>query len=103
MALTALPGDYGKPRPVVVIQSDIFNDTHPSIVLCPVTTTLVSASTYRVRVQPAPENGLRAISDIMVDKIVTLRRDKIRNTIGRLDPATIAALDRALMVFLGLV
>jgi len=100
--LAATTGDYGKPRPAVVTQSDIFNETHPSVVMCPLTTFRVEAPLFRITVEPTEGNGLRQSSQVMVDKITTLRRDRLRSTIGRLDQETMRRVDRALAVFLGL-
>ncbi|HKO10010.1 MAG TPA: type II toxin-antitoxin system PemK/MazF family toxin [Alphaproteobacteria bacterium] len=102
VVLAATPGDYGKPRPAVVTQSDIFNETHPSVVMCPLTTFRVEAPLFRITVEPTEGNGLRQSSQVMVDKITTLRRDRLRSTIGRLDQETMRRVDRALAVFLGL-
>ncbi|MFI5021178.1 MAG: type II toxin-antitoxin system PemK/MazF family toxin [Alphaproteobacteria bacterium] len=102
VVLAATPGDYGKPRPAVVTQSDIFNETHPSVVMCPLTTFRVEAPLFRITVEPTQGNGLRRPSQVMVDKITTLRRDRLRSTIGRLDQETMRRVDRALAVFLGL-
>jgi mRNA interferase MazF len=79
----ALQGDYGKPRPAVVIQSDRFNETHASFLVCPMTSTLVGAPIFRVRVSASDRNGLRQTSDIMADKIYTIRREKAgRRSVG---------------------
>jgi mRNA interferase MazF len=98
----ALQGDYGKPRPAVVIQSDRFNDTHASFLVCPMTSTLRDFPVFRVRVAPTPDNGLRQASDIMADKIYTIRREKAGEVVGRLDAAVMAELDRAIAIFAGL-
>ncbi|MGO8866840.1 MAG: type II toxin-antitoxin system PemK/MazF family toxin [Alphaproteobacteria bacterium] len=102
VVLAAAPGDFGKPRPAVVTQSDIFNETHPSVVMCPLTTFRVEAPLFRITVEPTEGNGLLRSSQVMVDKITTLRRDRLRSTIGRLDQETMRRVDRALAVFLGL-
>lgn len=96
----SLPGDYGKPRPAVVIQSDLF-DQHPSVTVLPVTSQLREAPLFRVRVEPAEGNGLRATSEVMVDKAHTVARDKVGQVIGRLDDTAMLAVNRALAVFLG--
>jgi len=64
----ALAGDYGKPRPAVVIQSERLAATD-SLLVCPLTSTQRDAPLYRLAVAPDAENGLRRASDIMVDKI----------------------------------
>jgi mRNA interferase MazF len=95
-------GDYGKPRPAAVVQSDIFNPTHASITLCPITSHLVDAPLFRLSLQPTAENGLEVPSQIMVDKITTVRKEKLRQAIGRLTSAEIDTLNRALYLWLSL-
>jgi len=85
-----LQGDYGKPRPALVIQSDLF-DEHPSITVLPVTSALREAPLFRLDVLPNAGNGLRLPSQVMVDKTQTVSRDKIGKMIGRLDDATLLA------------
>jgi mRNA interferase MazF len=96
----ALQGDLGKPRPALVIQSDLFAD-HPTVTVMPVTSDLRDAPLFRLAVQPSAENGLRVPSQIMVDKAQTVTRDKVGRKIGRLDPAAMVAVNRALALFLG--
>jgi mRNA interferase MazF len=96
-----LAGAYGKPRPALVIQSDLFAQ-HPSVTILPVTTELRSIETFRIAVNPSPKNGLRAPSQIMVDKAHTIPRDKAGVPFGELELRTLKAVDRSLAVFLGL-
>lgn len=96
----SLQGDYGKPRPALVIQSDLF-DEHPSVTVLPVTSALRDAPLFRLPVRPDAGNGLRSLSQIMVDKPQSIPRDKIGRTIGRLDDGAMLAVNRALAVFLG--
>lgn len=96
----ALPGAYGKPRPALIVQSDLF-DAHPSVTVLPVTSDLREAPLFRVRVQASDTNGLRAVSEIMVDKAHTVAREKAGRTIGRLEDEAMMAVNRALAVFLG--
>jgi len=96
----SLSGDYGKPRPALVIQSDLF-DAHPSVTVLPVTSELREAPLFRVRVEPTADNGLRRSSEVMIDKAHTVAREKIGKTIGRLDDGSMLAVNRALAVFLG--
>jgi mRNA interferase MazF len=98
----AMPDDYGgRPRPAVVVQSNLFNPTHSSIVLCPITTVLVDAPMFRIYLRPSSESGLVSPSQIMADKLVACRRDRIKQRIGRLSDDEIAALDQALARVLG--
>jgi mRNA interferase MazF len=96
-----LSGAYGKPRPALVIQSDLFQK-HPSVTVLPVTSDLRPIQTFRISVEPTGENGLRAASQIMVDKAHTIPRDKAGDPFGVLEPRTLSAVNRALAVFLGL-
>ena len=96
----ALQGDYGKPRPALVIQSDLFNE-HPSVTILPVTGELRDTPLFRITVQPDASNGLRAPSQIMVDKAQSIPRAKIGDTFGQLSDESLLAVTRALAVFLG--
>ncbi len=96
----ALPGDFGKPRPALVIQSDQFIETATVSVLL-LTGTLVDAPLIRMDIAPAPDNGLRKASQIMIDKVMTVRRDKVGEPFGRLDDKTMVSVNRALALFLG--
>ena len=102
LIIVAMTGDYGKPRPTLVIQSDLFNETHASVTVAPVTSTLVDAPLFRLAVEPSSQNGLRAVSQIMLDKITTVRRDRLGATIGRLDEETMQRVSRAVLLWLGL-
>ena len=102
VVICVLSGDYGKPRPAVVVQSDVFNSTHASITVCPVTTHLEDAPLFRLSLEPSGENGLRAASQIMVDKISTLKIEKVRQRIGHLTELQIDEIDNALKVWLNL-
>jgi PemK-like, MazF-like toxin of type II toxin-antitoxin system len=51
LVVVALPGDYGKPRPALVVQSDLFNDAHASITVAPVSSTIVNTPLFRVTVE----------------------------------------------------
>jgi mRNA interferase MazF len=97
----ALSGDFGKPRPALIIQADQFAATVTVTVLL-VTSTLVEAPLLRVTVQPTEENGLRKPSQIMVDKAMTVKRDKLGPSFGRLDPDALLEVERCLAVFLGI-
>ena len=102
VVIVAVAGDYGKPRPAVIVQTDLVNDTHASIVVCPVTSHLQEAELFRLTITPSPDNGLQKTSQIMVDKIVAVRRDKIREGIGYLDEEVMIRLNRSLAFWLGL-
>jgi mRNA interferase MazF len=102
LVTVALPGDYGRPRPAVVVQADLFNETHASVTVAPVTSTLVNAPLFRLAVEPSSQNGLRALSQVMIDKLTTVRRERLGATIGALDPDTLTRVNRALALWLGI-
>jgi mRNA interferase MazF len=101
LVTVAASGDYGKPRPALVIQSDLFDEV-PSVTLCLVTSALRETPLLRITVDPSPENGLQRISQIEVDKIVTVKRERVGRVIGRLDDATMLKVSRSLAAFIGL-
>ena len=102
LVVVALPGDYGKPRPALIVQSDLFNETHASITVVPVTSTLVDAPLFRLAVEPSPGNGLRSLSQLMIDKVTTVSRARIAQTIGRLEDDLVLRISRALALWVGI-
>jgi mRNA interferase MazF len=86
----------------VVVQSNLFNPTHASVVVCPVTSHLVDAPLFRLLLPANAGNGLKADSQVMVDKLLALRRDCLRKRIGALAPSEVRLLDRALRLWLAL-
>jgi mRNA interferase MazF len=92
----------GKPQPAVIVQSDAFPDGHPSVVVCQMTSVLVDAADFRVTIEPTSENGLRTASQVMADKPVTVRRERVGRQIGRLGADDIARLNTALAFVMGL-
>ena len=97
----AVQGDFGKPRPALIIQANHF-DAHATVTVLLITGTLVDAPIFRIQVQPSPENGLQKPSQVMVDKAMTVLVDKVGETIGQLDPDSLLAVDRSLAIFLGI-
>ena len=97
----ALQGDFGKPRPALVIQADQFSE-HPSVTVLPVTSTLLAAPLLRITVNPGAENGLQKPSQVMIDKPMAVKRDKVGPAIGRIDADTMIEVERSLAVFLGI-
>jgi mRNA interferase MazF len=97
----ALQGDFGKPRPALVIQSDQFSD-HATATVLLVTSTLIDAPLFRVSVQPEERNGLKKPSQIMVDKAMTVNREKIGKAFGSASDEIMLEVGRSLAVFLGI-
>jgi mRNA interferase MazF len=98
----AAAGDYCKPRPAVIVQTDALPIEHGSVVVCQMTSELSTAPDFRVTVEPTAANGLRARSQVMADKPVTIRRDRVGRRIGRLDDQDILRLNVALAFVVGL-
>jgi mRNA interferase MazF len=96
----SLPGDYGKPRRALVIQSDAFEHLN-SVTVLPLTSDVLNLERCRVIVSPTKQNGLQKASQIMVEKASTIPRYKASQLIGRLSPKDMTAVNRALAVFLG--
>jgi mRNA interferase MazF len=95
-------GDYGKPRPAVIVQTNAVPVEHASVVVCQMTSECSDAPDFRVIVDPTEKNGLRVRSQVMADKPVTVRRQRIGRQIGHLDEADIARLNVALAFVMGL-
>lgn len=99
----AAKGHYsGKPRPALILQSDLFSALG-SVTICLLTTEMIDAPLFRLSVEPSPENGLKQPSQIMIDKIVTVPSGAIGAPIGSLDHDVMVRVDRSLAVFLGIV
>lgn len=100
VVLCALSGDYGKPRPAVIVQSDLFNATHASVTLCPITTHLLKTPLFRLPIKPNAQNGLKSVSQIMIDKLSTIPSEKIKDRIGNLSLKEMNGLNEALKLWL---
>ena len=98
----AARGPYsGKPRPVVVLQDDRFDAT-ASVTVCPFTTNPVEAPLVRLPIDASEDNGLEEPSQLMVDKVTTVPRSSLGKRLGKLRDEDLIALNRSLIVFLGL-
>jgi mRNA interferase MazF len=102
LVTVAAAGDYGKPRPAVIVQTDAFPESHASVVVCQLTSDLVDAPDFRVTIEPNPDNGLRLTSQVMADKPVTIRRERVGRKIGHLGNRDMARLGTALAFVFGL-
>lgn len=98
----ALQGDYGKPRPALIVQSDLFSE-HPSVTILPVTGELRPAPLFRIRLDPSEANGLQKRSDVMVDKAQSVAKERIGNVFGRVSEEEMLAVSRSLAVFLAVI
>ena len=98
----AMQGDFGKPRPALLIQADSFNETHATVTVLLISSLLIDAPLFRIDLEPEPENGLNKLSQIQVDKIMTVKREKIGDVIGSLSDSAMVKVNRALAVWTGL-
>jgi len=103
VVVVAARGAYtGKPRPALVVQSDLFNPTHSSVTLCPITSDCVDAALFRLTLPPGPRTGLREVSQVMIDKIVSVPRVSIGEEIGECSAGELEAVDNGLRRWLQL-
>lgn len=100
LVAVSLPGHYGKPRPALIVQSDLF-DEHPSVTVLPITSELRDAPLFRITIEPNKENGLHSHSQVMIDKAHTVPYEKLSDPFGKLSDENMVAVNRALAVFLG--
>ena len=101
MVLCVVAGDFGKRRPALVVQSDLFNPSHASIALLPITSHQIDTPLFRIPIRAGKTNGLETNSQIMVDKITAVRLDRIKERIGRASPKIFQETEVALLRFLG--
>jgi mRNA interferase MazF len=103
IVIVAGRGPYtGEPRPAVVVQSDLFNPTHASITICPITSDCVDAPLFRLSLPPGSRTGLKSVSQVMIDKIVSVPRAAISAEVGECGAGELEAVDQALRGWLGL-
>lgn len=95
-------GYAGKPRPAVIVQNDLFGTT-ASVGICVFTSDDKDLPWLRLPVSPSESNGLRSVSRMMVDKITTVNRAKLGKRIGLLEDTEMVRLERAILIFFGLV
>ncbi|USP02193.1 type II toxin-antitoxin system PemK/MazF family toxin [Bartonella taylorii] len=98
----AIQGDFGKPRPALIIQANQFSE-HTSMTVLPITSTLVDAPLLRITIQPDSKNGLQKPSQVMIDKIMTVRCEKVSPAFGSIRADKMLEIERCLAVFLGIV
>jgi mRNA interferase MazF len=101
LVLVAPPGAYGKPRPALIIQFDMFAE-HPSVTICLLSSHLQQTPLFRYQVEPHSENGLSVPSQVQVDKIMTLPRTKLGQKIGRLRDRQLQEITRLIALWVGL-
>ncbi len=101
IVIVSAPGDFGKPRPSVVVRSDLFTEL-PSVTVCLMSSELRDAPILRITVDPTVENGLTRISQVQVEKLVTLALPRVGAVVGKLDGPAMERLTRSLALYLGI-
>ncbi|OHB33594.1 MAG: growth inhibitor PemK [Desulfuromonadaceae bacterium GWB2_53_15] len=95
------PGDCGKPRPALIVQTDLFSE-HPSVTICLLTSHLKQTPLFRYNVEPHPDNGLSVASHVQIDKIMTVPREKIGTVVGQLDNKQMSEITKLLALWIGI-
>ena len=98
----AASGDFGKPRPAVIVQTHALPAQHASVVICQLTSVSSDAPDFRVTIDPSAGNGLRVRSQVMAEKPVTVRRERIGRQVGHLDEQDMVRVKVALALVVGL-
>jgi mRNA interferase MazF len=98
----AMQGDFGKPRPALVLQSDVFSDIHGTVTVALISSEIVQAPIFRLDIEPNEANGLTRPSQVQIDKIMSIRSKKIGSVIGDLNDVMMVRVNRALALWLGL-
>ena len=98
----ALSGDLGKPRPAVIVETDLLAPTQ-HVIICPGTSHVRNdVEQRRVLVEPSADNGLRVATQFQVDRVISIRRDKCGVVVGALDAESVVRLNATLVQVLGL-
>ena len=96
-------GDFAtKPRPALIVQTDLHNEVHPSITVCPITTTTTEERLYRIPIARNDANGLKYDSEIEIDKMQAIWRARLGQHIGTVSPRIMVEVDIALRRWLDL-
>ena len=98
----AMQGDFGKPRPALVLQADVFSDIHATVTVALISSEIVQAPIFRLDIEPNETNGLSRPSQVQIDKIMSIRSEKIGSVIGELNDVMMVRVNRALALWLGL-
>ena len=97
-----MQGDFGKPRPALVLQSNVFSDIHATVTIALISSEIVQAPIFRLDIEPSEANGLTMPSQVQIDKIMSIRSEKIGSVIGELNDLMMVRVNRALALWLGL-
>ena len=102
LVTVALQGEHGKPRPALVIQSDLFANLTSTVTIALLTSAPLDTPIFRVPIEPSETNGLRTPSFVMVDQTFSASTRRCEDVFGHLEDADMLAVNRALALFLGI-
>lgn len=102
LVTVAVSGDFGKPRPALIIQSHLFDETG-TVTLLLISSTLVDTPLIRITVEPTSGNGLHKVSQVMIDKAISVKRERLGQPFGHLEDGAMLSVTRSLALFVGLV
>lgn len=91
-----------KPARVLIVQREISIPVHQSIIVCRITSNIAVLPFMRLRLQPSGSNGLLVESDVMADKILTLRKSDLAKKLGNISQDELERLDELLLFWIGL-
>ena len=94
--VASAPDRADRARPCVVVQSDLFNATHRTVTLCPLTDVVGGEALFRVAFSPREYTGLSVECEVQIDKITSVRRERIVRVIGQSSPTRMEQVDQAL-------
>jgi mRNA interferase MazF len=97
-----VPGDFGKPRPALVVQSDYLRGIG-SLIVCPLTSDIQEGlQILRITVEPTAQNGLQKRSQVSVEKLTAVAISRVGSVTGEADDEWMAAVTRSLAVVLAI-
>ena len=93
----------GKARPVVVVQTDALNRSHPSTIVCPLTTKTAGFENPLRVALPKGVSGLSRASDVLVDQIKSIDNRRLRRKLGVLPDPYLSELRTKVLLILDFV
>lgn len=92
----------GKTRPVVIVQTDLLNQFHPSTIICPITTNVKSdTEILRLHLKKGMAK-LKEDCDILIDQVRAIDNKRLLKKIGELEQSQIDILKENLVIVLDL-
>ena len=93
----------GKVRPVVVVQTDALNRSHPSTIICPLTTKIAGFENPLRVALPKGVSGLKRPSDVLVDQIKSIDNRRLRKKLGAIPDPYLSELRAKVLLILDFV